>query len=158
MTLWTAARQGPLSMGFSRQAYWNGLPLPSPGNLPDPGIELASLMSPALEADSLPLAPLCLGSRLWPERSNFFLSSLDSDIGNIYDSVLNCEPVRSLKDINLRLYWLDFSHQHGCVSCIPSHNDLVSCNVICDRDDIYQRKFLIFLALFSLLHCVEYAV
>ena len=37
--------QAPLSMGFSRQEYWNGLPLPSPGELPDPGIEL---MSPAL--------------------------------------------------------------------------------------------------------------
>ena len=38
-------------MGFSRQEYWSGLPFPSPGNLPDPGIEP---MSPALQADSLP--------------------------------------------------------------------------------------------------------
>ena len=38
-------------MGFSRQEYWSGLPLPSPGDLPDPGIELRS---PALQADSLP--------------------------------------------------------------------------------------------------------
>ena len=38
-TLWTVAYQAPLSMGFSRQAYWNGLPFPSPGDLPDPGIE-----------------------------------------------------------------------------------------------------------------------
>ena len=38
----------PLSMGFSRQEYWNGLPFPSPGDFPDPGIELTSLMSPAL--------------------------------------------------------------------------------------------------------------
>ena len=41
----------PLSMGFSRQEYWNGLPFPSPGDLPKPGIEL---MSPALQANSLP--------------------------------------------------------------------------------------------------------
>ena len=47
---WTAARQAPLSMGFSRQEYWSGLPFPSPGNLPHPGIELTS---PALQADSL---------------------------------------------------------------------------------------------------------
>ena len=45
---WTVAHQAPLSMGFSRQKYWSGLPFPSPGDLPDPGTELASLMSPAL--------------------------------------------------------------------------------------------------------------
>ena len=44
-------RQAPLSMGFSRQEYWSGLPFPSPGHLPDPGIEPRS---PALQADSLP--------------------------------------------------------------------------------------------------------
>ena len=38
-TPWTVANQAPLSMGFSRQEYWSGLPFPSPGNLPDPGIE-----------------------------------------------------------------------------------------------------------------------
>ena len=48
MTLWTAAHQTPLSMGFSRQEYWSGLPRPSPGDLPDPGAEPASLKSPAL--------------------------------------------------------------------------------------------------------------
>ena len=46
--LWTAARQGLLSMGFSRQEYWSGLPHPPPGDLPNPGIEPASLASPAL--------------------------------------------------------------------------------------------------------------
>ena len=44
----TVAHQAPLSMGFSRQEYWSGLPLPSPGDLSDPGIEPASLVSPAL--------------------------------------------------------------------------------------------------------------
>ena len=57
VTLWTVARQAPLSMGFSRREYWSGLPCPPPGDLPDPGIELTSLMSPALQAGSLPLAP-----------------------------------------------------------------------------------------------------
>ena len=47
-TLQTIARQTPLSMGFSRQAYWNGLPCPSPGDLPNPGTEPSSLPSPAL--------------------------------------------------------------------------------------------------------------
>ena len=42
MTPWTIACQGPLSMGFSRQEYWSRLPVPSPGDLPDPGIEPGS--------------------------------------------------------------------------------------------------------------------
>ena len=45
--LWTVAHQVPLSIGFSRQEYWSGLPCPSPGELPDPGMEPASPMSPA---------------------------------------------------------------------------------------------------------------
>ena len=48
VTPWTIAYQAPLSMGFSRQEYWSGLPFPSPGDLPDPGIEPRS---PALQAD-----------------------------------------------------------------------------------------------------------
>ena len=51
---WTAAYQVPPSMGFSRQEYWSGLPFPSPGDLPDPGIEPGS---PALQADTLPTKP-----------------------------------------------------------------------------------------------------
>ena len=47
-TPWTVAHQAPLSMEFSRQEYGSGLPFPSLGDLPDPGIELTSLMSPAL--------------------------------------------------------------------------------------------------------------
>ena len=50
----TIAYQTPLSMGFSRQEYWSGLPCPSPGDLPDPGIEPRS---PALQADTLPSEP-----------------------------------------------------------------------------------------------------
>ena len=46
--LWTVALQAPLSMGFSRQEYWSGLPFPPPGDLLDPGIKPVSLMSPAL--------------------------------------------------------------------------------------------------------------
>ena len=46
-TLWTVAHQDPLSMEFSRQEYWSGLPFPTPGDLPDPGIEPESRKSPA---------------------------------------------------------------------------------------------------------------
>ena len=48
MTLWTVARQAPLSMGFPRQENWSGLPFPPPGDLPDPGMEPVSPVSPAL--------------------------------------------------------------------------------------------------------------
>ena len=56
-TPWTIACQAPMSMGFFRQEYRNGLPFPPPGDLPDPGLEPTSLMSPALQADSLPAEP-----------------------------------------------------------------------------------------------------
>ena len=55
VTPWTVAPQDPLAMGFSRQVYWSGLPFPSLGDLPDPGMELGS---PALQSDSLPLSYL----------------------------------------------------------------------------------------------------
>ena len=53
-TPWKVAHQAPLSMAFSRQEYWSGLPFPSPGDLPDPRIEPGS---PTWQAGSLPLAP-----------------------------------------------------------------------------------------------------
>ena len=72
-TLWTVAHQAPLPKGFSGQEYWSGLPCPPPGDLPDLGIEPASLTSPALaggfftisatwEAPCCPLPPhdLCI--------------------------------------------------------------------------------------------------
>ena len=75
VTLWTVARQAPLSMGFPRQEHWNGVPCPPPGDLPDPGTEPVSIMSPALagvffatsatwEAPELDL-PTCVNSGSW---------------------------------------------------------------------------------------------
>ena len=51
---WTLAPQAPLFMEFFRQEYWSGLPFPSPGDLPNPGIEAGS---PTLQADALPSEP-----------------------------------------------------------------------------------------------------
>ena len=53
-TPWTVAYQAPPPMGFSNQEYWSGLPFPSPGDLPNPGIEPGS---PTLQVDSLPAEP-----------------------------------------------------------------------------------------------------
>ena len=58
MTLWTIARQAPLSMGFFRHEYCSGMPFPPPGDPPDPGIKPVSPVSPALQADSLPAESL----------------------------------------------------------------------------------------------------
>ena len=71
MTLWTVAHQASPSMGFSRQEYWSGLPFPSPGDLPDPGIEPGS---PALEADALTSEP--------PEKPH------KEDMVHIYNGIL----------------------------------------------------------------------
>ena len=58
VTLWTVDSQAPLSMElWERQEYWSGLPFPSPGDLPDPGIEPVSLASPTLAGQFLPLTP-----------------------------------------------------------------------------------------------------
>ena len=57
VTPWTVAFQAPLSMEFSRQEYWSGLTFPSPGYLPNPGIEPMSLMSSHWQLGSLPVAP-----------------------------------------------------------------------------------------------------
>ena len=54
VTPWTVALQVPLSMGFSQQEYWSGLPYPPPGDFPDPGIKPVSPAAPALHA-----GPLC---------------------------------------------------------------------------------------------------
>ena len=58
-TPWTETRQAPLSMGFSRQESWSGLPFPSPGDLPDPGIEPSSPALSHWQVDALPLSYPC---------------------------------------------------------------------------------------------------
>ena len=59
---WTVAHQAPLSMGFSRQEYWNGWPFPSLGDFPNPGINLASLRSPALAGGFFTTSATWVGS------------------------------------------------------------------------------------------------
>ena len=57
-TPWAVAHQAPLSMGFPRQEYWSGLPFLSPGDLPHPGMEPTSPVSPTWQVDSLPVSYL----------------------------------------------------------------------------------------------------
>ena len=65
----TTAHRAPLSMGFSRQEYWSGLPCPPPGDLPGPGTEPTSPVSSALQADSLPLSPQGSPVRIITQKS-----------------------------------------------------------------------------------------
>ena len=65
-TPWTVAYQAPPSLGFSRQEYWSGLPFPSPGDLPNPGIEPGS---PVLQADALPSEPQGKSVHIYQIRS-----------------------------------------------------------------------------------------
>ena len=73
--------QASLSMGFSRQEYWSGLPFPSPGDLPDPGIEPRS---PALQADALSSEP--------PGKPIYSIAYLNISLllKIVENSILNC--------------------------------------------------------------------
>ena len=70
---WTIARQAPLSIGFTRQEYWSGLPFPTLGDLPDPGNKPASLASPALAGRFFTTEPL---GKPMPSLRPFFINSL----------------------------------------------------------------------------------
>ena len=76
VTQWTEALQTPLSIGFFRQEYWSGLPCPSLGNLPDPGIELTSLMSPALAGGFFTTSVTWEARGIWYYWSKLFIPSL----------------------------------------------------------------------------------
>ena len=90
-TLWTIAGQAPLSTGFPKQEYWSGLPLPSPGNLPDPGIEAAS---PAWQTDTLShwaTWEACLFQKQFPQGSmqilTLFYTLILGDLSQLWQTV-----------------------------------------------------------------------
>ena len=104
-TLWTVAHQAPLSMGFSRQEYWTGLPFPSPGDLPDPGIEPRS---PALQADSLPTElqgkPLSL----------FYFIFWNLYLSHIYELLCSFSlKKQNYMHFNASSFFFSFSYRHG---------------------------------------------
>ena len=118
MTLWTGAHQASPSMGFSRQEYWSGLPFPSPGDLPNPGIEPASLMSPDWQVGSLPLLPpgkyLCCLFKTLVKLINFckavfYLSSMSHLSGVLvnlhhYRNLLYC--VKIIRIAPNQIFWI----------------------------------------------------
>ena len=98
---WIEESGGLLSMGFSRQEYWSGLPFPAVGDLLDPGIKTMSLASPALQADSLPLSPdiICNGA-------NLNLLTPDGRQHQFYDiSVKDTQPEFNQEDTSGKSVW-----------------------------------------------------
>ena len=91
-TPWTVAYQAPPSMGFSRQEYWSGVPLPSPGGLPDPGIEPGS---PEFQADALTSEPPVAWNTLPNLSQPTFLIWKKSMVMLMAQSC-SCESVESL--------------------------------------------------------------
>ena len=89
-TPWTVTHQAPLSMKFSRQEYWSGLPFPSPGDLPDPPIKPMSPVSPALQVDSLLLVPP--GKIYKPEKTNEQKMKLVSASDRSGEAVMGISP------------------------------------------------------------------
>ena len=83
-TLWTVALQAPVSMGFSRQEYCSGLPHPPPGDLPNPGIELVSPMSP------VSAGKLFTTSATWKAHLYlYFITYTISSIGSVWRTLTN---------------------------------------------------------------------
>ena len=78
LTLRPQSLQGPLSMGFSRQEYWSGLPFPTPGDLPDPGMEPASFMSSTL-SDGFFTSSTTWEAHLESESQMFILADVDTN-------------------------------------------------------------------------------
>ena len=126
MTLWTVASQAPLSIGFSRQEYWNGLPFPSPGDLPNPGIKPRPS---ALQVDSLPSKP--------PEKPhNKSPQNLEAKVNTNFLSHCFCGSLR---------VWLWVS---GILCFMALHKAAIKCwplvsNAVSTKDYYFQAHSLV---------------
>ena len=119
-TPWTAAHQAPLSMGFSRQEHWSGLPCLPPGDLPHPGIEPKSLSSPALQADSVLLShwgsptqtctfPHYISFKILPLRVKVKMKSKKVIVNLVYIIIYNREHRFGLQRQLSRNFWVSQS-------------------------------------------------
>ena len=103
-TLWTVTCQPPLSMGFSRQEFWSGLPCPSPGDLPNPGTELASLKSPAL------------AGRFFTTSTTWEALNEEGVVGFIYLFLAIPHSMRDLSSPDQRLNPCPLQWKHGVLT------------------------------------------
>ena len=122
VTPWTVAYQAPLSMRFSRQEDWRGVPFPSPEDLPDPGIEPGS---PALQADALLSEPPGKSQSLYKQKNKkqhlkrgmafpvpLWEKIINSCLGNCLGGSLRCSFLNFLP-VRLRLSFAGHTHQHS---------------------------------------------
>ena len=130
----TVAYQASLSMGFSRQEHWSGLPFPSPGDLPNPGIEHGS---PTLQADALPSEPPVIGKFLFTEPTP--CSTSTCNVGDCrFPRVCCCQL----------LDFCDLMDRNFCV-CAFSLHFMVAC--VCK--DGYKSSFYSMCFFFSPMYC-----
>ena len=120
MTPWTVICHTLPPVGFSRQEYWSGLPFPSPGDLPDPGLEPGS---PALQADSLPSEPP--GAQM---KHNLESKTAGRNINNLRyadDITLMAVSEEELKSLLMKVKeeseksWFKTQHQTKIMACGP---------------------------------------
>ena len=104
-TPWTVAHRAPLSIGFSRQDYWSGLPYPSPGDLPDPASEPACLASPILAGRFFPAAPDI--PRV--EKSSYGVAMFPLSVLSCLFSVLSTPKCSGLMQSNRSVSFVSFS-------------------------------------------------
>ena len=104
-TPWIAVLQAPLSMGFSRQEYWSGLPCPPPGDLPNPGIKLRS---PTLQVDSLPSeppgSPRILEWVAYPFSRGTFQPRNQTRVSCIAGELFSCWATREALENSIRIF------------------------------------------------------
>ena len=89
---WTVAYQPPLSMEFSRQEHWSGFPCPPPGDLPDPGIEPRSPVSPALAGGFFTVEPpgKPLSQLRWLQTHEIDIGAIHRDYSDVTSSIFTC--------------------------------------------------------------------
>ena len=123
-TLWTIAQQAPLSMDFSRPEHWSGLPCPPPGDLPDPGIKPAFLMSPALAGRFF------TASATWeaPELTYYHIKS-SLNIDSSYRAMGSW--------VAMQCDWLTASHPLHPTPTLCSHPSLFSTSLVQQSDETH---------------------
>ena len=127
-TPWTIARQAPLSMGFSRQGYWSGVPCPPPGDLPDPGIEPMSLPSPAFAGRFFTM------STPWEALDLLSFTQLSSylTIINLSIHICNLSSTHTCVYIYIYIYI-----NHLCVICLIYHHLSIICLIYLPAHHLY---------------------
>ena len=132
MTLWSVVHQAPLSMGLFRQGFWSGLPFSSTGDLPDPGMEPAFLMPPALQAGSFTTsttweAPFTF---LTYETITIIKITLYCSLNCLWPFVISCSSLQSFQQVttdvlSFTIYYISlFGTLYTCVLFLVYHFSL----------------------------------